>query len=121
MIGFPKPTKRKTLKRRRSHLEVAIKQAVRAACVQRDGYCRLETDQMRAGHLLLPLTCAGPSEWAHWEQQKRARTRGMAPEQRHTIMGSLMLCRKHHRLYDSGRLQIVAHTDDGCNGPLEFV
>ncbi len=81
--------------------------AVRAICVERDGYCRL-----------MGLTpCDGPSEWCHLEEKKRARTRGMSPEKRHTQDFSMMACRKHHQMYDTGEIQI-AMTEKGADGPI---
>jgi hypothetical protein len=62
-------------------------------------------------------TCEGRSEWAHLGDQKRFKTRGKPPEERHTTAGSLMLCRFHHRAYDTGRLRIIG-TD--ANHPLDF-
>lgn len=64
--------------------------------------------------------CDGPSEWAHFDALKRARTRGRPPEERHTTAGSLMLCRRHHDAYDDGDLLIDALTSDGCDGLLRY-
>jgi hypothetical protein len=111
VIGFPKPEKRVTTKGRKRRQERAVIAVVRAVCVERDGYCRLSA---------LHAECGGPSEWAHLGDKKRARTRGMTPELRHTTAGSLMLCRTHHRLYDSGILDIDALTDRGADGRIEI-
>lgn len=101
----PGPTARHRAKRRRAEAPVAAK--VRAACVERDGYCRF-----------MGLTqCAGPSQWAHLGEKKRARTRGMAPEARHTTTHSAMACERHHWLYDSGKLAI-GMTERGADGPM---
>lgn len=109
------PTARYRAKRRRAEQPVA--KSVRVQCVERDGYCRYGKDT--------PLTpCAGPSEWAHLGEKKRAKTRGMKLEQRHTTAGSLMLCRKHHDAYDQrrgARLWIHPRTEDGANGSLQFI
>jgi hypothetical protein len=80
---------------------------VRARCVERDIGCRLS--------MLDP--CSGPDEWAHLEDAKRARTRGQAPDVRHTTAGTLIACRGHHRRYDAGQIQIVLG-DAGADGPI---
>lgn len=102
----PGPTAKYRAKRRRAEGVVAKK--VREKCVDRDGYCRYQSG------------CDGPSEWAHLGEKKRARTRGMAPERRHSTEGSLMLCRYHHGLYDSGQMTITPMTDNGADGQLLF-
>jgi hypothetical protein len=114
--AFPKGPTRKTLKGRKLRAEALIKRLTRALCVARDGICRAR--RLSAGTLVGP--CAGQSQWAHYGAHKRARTRGMAPLQRHTTAGSLMLCARHHRQYDAGTMKITALTDRGCDGPLEF-
>ncbi len=99
------PTATRRAKRRRAEARVA--KHVRALCVERDGYCRLMG--------LSP--CDGPSEWAHLGEKKRARTRGMSPEMRHTTSGSLMACSKHHRAYDAGKIGIAV-SETGADGPI---
>lgn len=117
---FPKPEKRKTTKRRKDRHETEVERAVREACVARDRYCRLDTS---GANEPLGLVCSGPSEWAHLGDKKRARTRGMAPEDRHLSSGSLMLCRRMHQLYDAGQLEILPRrkTGAGADGRLSFV
>jgi len=107
---------RAAVKRARDAAERAQKARIRARCVVRDGYCRYARDV--AG----PATpCVGPSEWAHFDAHRRARTRGQVPEVRHTTAGSLMLCRGHHRAYDHGRLRITARDPRrGCRGRLRY-
>ncbi len=100
----PGPTAKARAKRRRA--EVPIAKLVRAHCVERDGFCRLIG--------LSP--CSGVSEWAHLEQT-RAKTRGMAPEARHTTTHTAMLCTRHHGLYDAHVVRI-AMTERGANGPI---
>jgi hypothetical protein len=68
------------------------------------------------GRALVGL-CDGVSEWAHLGDKKRFKTRGQAPEVRHTTAGSLMLCTKHHQDYDAGRMVIEG---DDANLPLKF-
>lgn len=89
---------------------------VRPKCVDRDGYCRI------AGVAALG-PCDGPSEWSHFGESKRFKTRGMEPEERHTTEGSLMFCKKHHDEYDGRRrprLKVEATTDRRCDGPLRY-
>ncbi len=101
----PGITARERAKRRRDEMSVA--KVVRAACVARDGFCRM-----------MGLTpCNGQSEWAHLAEGKRARTRGMQPWQRHRTSHSAMLCTKHHAMYDTGEIQI-AMTDKGADGKI---
>lgn len=98
-------TARYRAKRKRADDTERLK--VRADCVERDGYCRLMG--------LSP--CSGDSEHAHLEEWKRARTRGMKPEERHTKAGSAMFCHRHHALYDAGEI-VIAMTDKGADGPI---
>jgi len=107
---LPKGRTRRQLKSRRDRLEAKVQRAVRAACVERDGYCRMDRHDA-AGH------CDGITEWAHLGKWKRCFTRGLSPEHRHHTEGSLMLCQKHHRMYDRHRLTIE-YGQDGANGPL---
>ncbi len=109
------PTAKYRAKRRRAETAIAV--LVRAKCVERDGYCRVsqESDDM-----FRRAMCDGPSEWAHFDEKKRAKTRGMTGEERHTTEGSLMLCRQHHEQYDHGILQIIDLTPRGCDGSMHF-
>jgi hypothetical protein len=98
---------RKQLKAQRDRHEAKVKKAVRAACAERDGDCRLEGFGI----------CEGVAEWAHLGEWKRFHTRNMAPEARHHQKGSLILCSGHHRDYDGGRL-VIEYGDQGADGPL---
>ncbi len=92
--------------------------AVRFDCEQRDGYCRYGTTEHDF------TRCGWPAEWAHMGEKTRAKTRGMAPEARHTTADSLILCKSHHDAYDGRRrprLRIEALTPLGADGPLRFV
>jgi hypothetical protein len=113
-IGYgqacPKPEPRKRVKARKDRAETTVKQRVRAACVARDGDCRLQDA------VILGL-CSGESEWAHMGQKRRARTRGMDPEVRHTTAESLMLCTFHHQAYDAGKFDLLG-TAAGANAAL---
>lgn len=112
---IPKPEPRDRQKRRRRRAEGAVVQTVRATCVERDGYCRIE------GCGLGP--CEGPSEWAHLGDRRRFRTVGMPAEERHTAEDSLIMCRRHHGLYDRGdgeRMRIEPLTPRCAAGPMLF-
>lgn len=97
---------------------------VREEVVERDGSCRVGKNLLAAMG-----RCWGPSEWAHFNQFKRFKTRNLPPEERHTAAGSLMLCRGHHASYDRRVLlwgnaftvlTIEALTEALCNGPLRL-
>jgi hypothetical protein len=113
----PKPTPRKRVKAKRQRHAAKVVKSVRALCVERDGYCRLTRDW--SWELVMPTfgACEGPSQWAHLGDKKRFKTRGQAPEVRHTTAGSLMLCDRHHDDYDEGRLNI---SGDDADGVLRF-
>ena len=109
-VACPKGKTRKQLKAKRDRHEAAIKKLVRAVCVERDGHCRLMGTTL----------CSGPSEWAHLEEWKRARTRSMKAEARHCTAGSAMLCQKHHRLEEAG-LIAIALGPDGADGTFDVL
>lgn len=111
---LPKPEPRARARRRAARREAAVKARVRAAVARRDGYCRLR-------HVAGLPACGGPSQWAHLGEHRRFRTRGRPPEQRHCEEGSLMLCDRHHDLYDCNRLAIEpASPALGAAGRLMF-
>lgn len=93
---------------KRKRADDSVRLAIRAACVRRDGYCKVSA----VGG------CGGRSEHAHLEGKRRARTRGMAPVERHTLQGSAMFCTTHHRAYDRGDLELAMFPDLGANGPM---
>lgn len=110
--GIGKGVPRKRLKGRKDRVEAKVKRAVRAECVERDGYC-----------LVLKLGkpgCKGPSEWAHFAGHRRSQTRGLPPEQRHDTRFSGMLCRKHHRDEEAGRWRVVYRTAQYADGPIDW-
>lgn len=125
-LPFSKGEPRKRTKARSVRREKAVKSDVRADCVARDGYCRLYRDDAESRTAVVKIfgPCGGASEWAHVGDRKRAHTRGMDPEERHTTTGSMMLCGWHHRTgpsaYDSNLMQIDELTPDGCDGRLRF-
>ena len=114
-VAVPKPESRQRTKGRKDRREAAIAKIVRAKCVDRDGHCRWRKDNWTAC-----VNCDGPSEWAHYGARRRAQTRGQLPELRHTTMGSLMLCQKHHAEYDARKLRITALGANGCDGELRY-
>lgn len=123
-MPFPKPEPRSRVKRRARREAAAVVKDVRAQCVERDDYCRLARDS-RDETGLSCATCRPEwgdrvevSEWAHLHSHRRSKTRGQAPEARHTTQGSLMLCRSAHQAYDAHRLEIEPLTDAGCDGPI---
>jgi hypothetical protein len=117
-IALAKPEPRKRVKARKQRHAAKVVKSIRHQCVLRDGSCRLKwqrddwTDMPSCA-----LACSGAPEWAHLGDKKRFKTRGQAPEIRHTTAGSLMLCKKHHQEYDSGRMAIDG---DDANLPLTF-
>lgn len=112
-MRLPKPEKRKTVKRRSKRVEDALAVLVRAACVDRDGCCRLSGEDLhKVGY------CDGPSEWAHMEGHRRFETRGLPPEKRHSTEWTLMLCRRHHGYYDAHAFTLECMSTKGANGAL---
>lgn len=93
--------------------------AVRAACVARDGYCRIASD------CVWPVdgprySCEGPSQLMHMHAKRRSKTRNQAPAVRHDARYALMGCAFHHAEYDAHRLVITAQTRAGANGRLRY-
>lgn len=113
----PKPTPRRILKARAKRAESALVPLVREQCVDRDGYCRL-AGVARFG------PCSGPSQWAHHHEKSRAKTRNMAPEERHDRRWTFMMCQGHHEdglyAYDLNRMDIEMLTERGADGPMQF-
>lgn len=114
-MAIEKPEPRKRVKARRKRAEAKVVQAVRAKCVERDGYCRLAGGAARA----VAGDCRGPSTWAHLAGHRRSQTRGRAPEDRHTTAGSLMLCAGHHEDEEQHRIRIEPTTPAGCDGTIK--
>jgi len=92
-VECQKPEPRKRAKARQSRAEASVIQRVRAACVERDGECRLAAT-------LFGRECFGASEWAHMGEKRRYKTRGLPPEERHSTVWTCQLCSFHHTLYD---------------------
>ena len=113
----PKPEPRARVKGRAKRKASAVVRDVRAACVARDGYCRVGACYSLLG------PCGGDSQWAHLKEKQRSKTRGQPAEVRHTTQGSLMLCSQHHDRYDGRagpKLTITAVSPDGAEGAIRF-
>jgi len=117
----PKPARgtRKRLKARTKRQEAKVAKSVRAACVERDGYCLIQSRVPAAVRVLLGA-CEGLSEWAHVEEHRRFNTRGQAPEVRHTTAGSGMLCHGHHTAYDAHEFDFLVGAD-GMDGAVAVI
>lgn len=111
-LAYPKGPSRKTLKGRVKRSEATVKREVRAACVERDGYCRL------AG-LAIVGQCQGRSEWSHMAGHRRSQTMGRPADERHATAWTSMLCTKHGKLEEDDAIAIVPLTDRGLDGPIE--
>ncbi len=123
----PGPMARARAKRKRA--DDAVAKAVRAACVERDGYCRFGLPNSDRGDVvvfgggLYWTVCSGPSQWAHMHSRRRSQTRNQAPNVRHDTAHSFMACQRHHDRYDNKstpRLYVTALTKAGADGPLKF-
>ena len=117
-LPLPKGKTRRQVKARRDRADAKVEKAVRAACVERDHYCRVNLYRLEG--LLRPEAGMGQHEFAHMHHKRRSKTRGLPPEERHSRTWCLMLCRSHHRRYDAKTLTIEALTDRGADGPLRF-
>lgn len=138
-IGYgvvcPKPESRKRTKGRKDRAEAKVKKSVRAQCVERDGDCIVESaffsnrgpfgDPYRydeAGDISGYENCEGPSQWCHAHAKRRSKTRGQAPDVRHTTADSFMGCQKHHDEYDGRRkprLFLTKLTRHGFDGAVK--
>lgn len=118
-LPFAKPVRRAAEKARGDREEARVVQRVRAACVERDGYCRLAWATAIA---TCPIDeCEGPSEWAHLEGHRRFETRGMEPDARHATTWTTMLCKRHHESYDAHDFYVEPIVDArGADGPLRL-
>jgi hypothetical protein len=116
---FPKGRTRRQEKDAAARREAKVKKEVREECVHRDGYCRLRG--LPDVVALVFGKCEGASEWAHMTEKRRSRTVGQAPEKRHCVEGSLMLCTRHHTMYDRSQLLIEAvDAARGARGLLRY-
>lgn len=114
-IGIPVGPTRKKVKAKKQRAETKVKTSVRAECVERDGVCRLFGQSLALYELV--GSCYGAPEWAHLGEKRRAHTRGMAPDVRHTTADSLMLCTRHHQAYDARTFDIMGSAR-GANATL---
>jgi hypothetical protein len=113
----PKPARgsRKRAKAKLAREETKVKRKVRAEVAERDGPCRFIGLQ----HLFGP--CEGPSTWQHYGEKRRSKTRGLPPEERHTVSGTMMQCRRHHARVDENEIKVEHMDERGANGNLRFV
>ena len=125
MPAVPKPEKRERTKARKDRAEAAVIRKVRAACFQRDGYCRLYLGMgpLVRGDQISPDIdgCRGLSHWCHLPPKTRAATLKMPPEERHGTAWTLMACKCHHDLLDGRqrpRIIVKFLTEAGANGPI---
>ncbi len=116
---FPKGKTRKVIKAAKDRRAAKVEKSVRAQCVSRDGSCRLRDLKPGDMSTIANHRCQGPSEHAHLGKMKRARTRDMSPEDRHTTGGSCMLCRSAHQQYDAGLVEILGDADEGLSFSLK--
>lgn len=118
----PKPEPIARTKRRNAREEAKLKRIIRDACVLRDGFCRLFSGTYVHGdtqHGPGLDYCGAKSTWAHLEDWRRFKTRGMEPEERHTTMGSCMLCDRHHHMYDVEKsITVTFLSERGADGPI---
>jgi len=120
VLAIPKPTPHRRVKARRQRQASQVTRSIRAQCVDRDGYCLL--GPVRPMAFAGYGVCEGPSEWAHIGQHRRSKTRGMAPERRHTTKGSAMLCQRHHHALDQHEFDLVpSDAAMGMNGDFQVV
>lgn len=117
VLTLKKSTPARVERDRKARHEQSVQRRVRADVEHRDGFCRL--NQADADLTRVVGDCQGVSEWAHFADHRRFKTRGQDAEQRHTREGSFMACTRHHRDYDHHRIQIEALTTRGAEGPLE--
>ncbi len=120
----PGPTAKARAKRKRA--DDAVAKAVRAACVERDVWCRVCFNE-RILDVRTPgeawLDCAGEPQWTHMHSRRRSQTRNQAADVRHDTKHSFMACQYHHDQYDGRtkpRLFVTALTKAGADGPLKF-
>lgn len=111
---------RKQEKAAKKRREKKVKDHVRDGCVRRDGYCRLFGLPPVVAYVF--GKCEGASEWAHMTEKRRSRTMGMDPDERHTQEDSLMLCTRHHHMYDQFQL-FIEKVDllKGARGLLRYL
>lgn len=117
--GNPKPSgQRRREQAREDRAEAAVKRTVRAACVVRDGRCRMTRVP---GYEQIFGPCRGRSEWNHL--RRRARTGGQPAEVRHNTATSCMNCERHHDMIDEFLVRVLGIdplAGKGADGPLTY-
>ena len=94
--------------------DLAYAASVRAAVLERDGFCRVGQLMSKASQ----KPCDGPLAWCHLQGHRRAQTRRMAPERRHSTAWTVMLCQFHADQEERRLLTYWALTDRGADGPM---
>lgn len=106
----PGPTARRRASKRRRDL--AAQRAVVDQLKARDGVCRLFG-------LFSVGQCYGFTSPHHLGAKKRAFTRGMAPDERHSPAWECLLCERHHEMVERHLLELdYVDTVAGANGKL---
>lgn len=130
-LALPKPRrKQKPVKRLRAKTRIRPMSAKRRAeqrivaqvfkdIEPRDGDCRIRLLDYESQQLAGP--CSGPTDPMHLGEWRRAKTRRMAPEVRHTRKTILRGCRGHHRAYDGHRFDLAYTPASGAEGVLLVV
>jgi hypothetical protein len=111
-LAYPKGPTMKRLKGRKARTEAKVKRTVRAACVERDGYCLVQ----RVPGVF--ANCKGPSEWAHLAGHRRSQTVGMPATYRHNTAWTAMLCNRHHKLEEDDVFHVIYKTANYADGPV---
>ena len=115
-MGKKRPGITARLREAKARKDRAYAATVRDRVIERDGHCRYGKDV--ASHER--SECRGPSEWAHINDWQRFKTRGRPPERRHATQGSMMLCQRHHELYDDGHIEIDYWEPHYCDGHVSY-
>ena len=121
MPAYPKPAPRTRTTGQKRRANAAVITAVRAAVVERDGYCLFLRRIHEFSSAGWPPGCSGASQFAHLPPRTRAATREMSPDRRHATGHTAMLCRTHHDQVDGRRrpkLILTATTMAGADGPM---
>jgi hypothetical protein len=115
-LKYPKGPTRAELKGSLTYRERQIIDRNRAHCERRDGFCRI--GHWKDSAIALFGECYGPSEWNHF--RRRSKSRGEAPEVRHSTEITGMLCERHHDMVDEHEIDFDYLTNKRADGPMKF-